>query len=235
MKKVVVFNGSPRKNGNTVAMVSAFREGVRRQASGGPDEPVHSTYHEFQLGELQIKNCTGCLRCNILKRCSLRGDDWERVSADILDADVLVFASPVYFHHVTAPMKNLIDRFRSFVHVQITETGIQHTPHQEWNKDFVLLLPMGSSDDSDAQPVVDLFEYMCEILGKNNRLHVIKGTRLAVTNHILKSEEELKTLYPKLGLPLHLAAIDAQRNAALLAQCRELAAGLVASPASSAG
>lgn len=217
MRKIVAFNGSPRKNGNTSAMLRMLREGF--QASG-------VRYQEYSTNELHIQNCTGCLRCNILKRCSLRDDDWERVSADILDADVLVFASPIYFHHVTAPMKNLIDRFRSFVHVQITETGIKHTPHQEWNKDFVLLLPMGSSDDSDAQPVIDLFQYMCEILGENNRLHVILGTRLAVTNHILKSEEELEKLYPKLKLPTELAEIDARRNAKLLVECRALGEGL---------
>lgn len=213
MKKILAFNGSPRKNGNTSAMLETFKNSFQSSVI---------SYQEYNNSELNIKNCTGCLRCNILKRCSLRDDDWERVSAEILDADVLVFASPIYFHHVTAPMKQLIDRFRSFVHVQITETGIKHTPHTDWNKDFVLLLPMGSSDDSDAQPVIDLLEYMCEILGPKNRLHIIKGTRLAVTNHIKKTKEELQILYPKLGLPVELATSDTIRNKELLITIRQL-------------
>jgi len=172
--------------------------------------------------ELNIKNCSGCLRCNMLRRCSLRDDDWTDISEKILEADILVFASPIYFHHVTAPMKKLIDRFRSFVHVQITETGITHTPWAEWNKDFVLILPMGSSNDIDAQPVVDLFNYISSILGPKNRLHVIKGTRLAVVKQVTKSREELEILYPKLQLPIELAKDDAVQNQELMEECRKL-------------
>lgn len=212
-KKILAFNGSPRKSGNTSLLLKQFSMGT--EASGVSTEII---FPEL----LNLENCRGCLRCNILKRCSIRGDDWEEISQKILEADVLVFASPIYFHHITAPLKKLIDRFRSFVHVQITETGIDHTPHTEWNKDFVLILPMGSSDDVDAQPVVDLFKYMCEILGSKNRLHVVKGTRLAVVKHVEKTEEELEVLYPRLGLPVKLAKGDAVRNAELMEECFEL-------------
>ncbi len=217
MKKILAFNGSPRRSGNTSLMLKQFAEGT--EASGGNTEIIYPD-------ELELENCKGCLRCNILKRCSIRGDDWEDISRKILDADVLVFASPIYFHHVTAPLKKLIDRFRSFVHVQITETGIDHTPHTDWDKDFVLILPMGSSDDIDAQPVVDLLEYMCDILGSKNRLHVIKGTRLAVVKQVGKTLEELEVLYPKLGLPVSLAKGDALKNEKLMEQCFELGRGL---------
>jgi len=141
------------------------------------------------------------------------------VSGKISEADVLVFASPVYFHHVSAPMKKLLDRFRSFVKVQITETGLLHTPHQVWNKDFVLILCMGSSDAIDGQPVIDLFNYMTEILGKGNRLHVITGTRLAMVHQVTKSAEELAALYTKLGLSENLAAGDAEKNRKILDDC----------------
>ena len=108
------------------------------------------------------------------------------------------------------------------MHVQITETGLIHTPWAEWNKDFVLILPMGSSDDIDAQPVVDLFNYMCAILGPKNRLHVVKGTRLAVVKQVGKTEKELEVLYPKLSLPTRLAKADSVRNQELMEECFEL-------------
>jgi hypothetical protein len=73
-----------------------------------------------------------------------------------------------------------LDRFRPFNHVQITETGLEHTPWQEWKKDFVLLLTMGSPDPSDAKPVIDLFDFVKSILGHGNKLHVITATRVAV-------------------------------------------------------
>ena len=194
-------------------MLDKFTRGT--EASGVITEVIRTD-------SINLENCKGCLRCNILKKCSLRGDDWEDISKKILDADVLVFASPVYFHHVTAPLKMIIDRFRSFVHIQITESRLIHTPWAEWKKDFVLILPMGSSDDIDAQPVIDLFNYMCSIMGPNNHLHVIKGTRLAVVKQVGKTEKELEVLYGKLRLPLKLAQSDAARNQHLLDECYEL-------------
>ena len=213
MKRVLVLNGSPRLNGNTSHLAAAFMKG---SVEAGADT------QEMLVRELNLKYCTGCLRCNILRRCSLRDDNWAEVSERIMASDVLVIASPVYFHHVTAPMKILIDRFRSFVKVQITETGLLHTPHNVWNKDFVLILPMGSSDASDALPVIDLFQYMTKILGSGNRLHVITGKRLAMVNQVTLPAEELATLYSRLELPVHLAEADALKNHVLLENCFQL-------------
>ncbi|MCB2197735.1 MAG: flavodoxin family protein [Bacteroidetes bacterium] len=219
MKKVLILDGSTRKMGNTSILIQHFTKGAEK----------NTTQIEHVLAKnLDIKYCNGCLRCNLIKRCSIRGDDWEELSQKINEADVLVFASPIYFHYVTAPLKNIIDRFRSFVHVQITETGLIHTPWKNWNKDFVLLLSMGSSDDSDAQPVIDLFEYMKDVLGDNNRLHVIKGTRLAVIKQVQKTEDELKELYPKLRLNEKLAEDDFKKNQKILKKCYELGEALTA-------
>jgi FMN-dependent NADH-azoreductase len=213
MKKILVLDGSTRKMGNTSILIKNFLEGARS----------NSPYiNQLLAKDLNIKYCNGCLRCNLIKRCSIRDDDWADLSTKIDEADVLVFASPVYFHYVSAPLKNIIDRFRSFVHVQITETGLIHRPWNNWNKDFVLLLSMGSSDDSDAQPIIDLFEYMKEVLGENNRLHVIKATRLAVIKQVQKTEDELKELYPKLMLSETLAKSDYKKNQDILKTCFNL-------------
>jgi len=213
MKKILVLDGSTRKQGNTSILVQHFIDGAK----------THTEKIEHVLAmDIDIKYCNGCLRCNLIKRCSIRDDDWADLSQKINDADVLVFASPIYFHYITAPLKNIIDRFRSFVHVQITETGLIHTPWNNWNKDLVLLLSLGSSDDSDTQPVIDLFEYMKEVLGDNNRLHVVKGTRLAVIKQVQKTEEELKELYPKLKLNKNLVGEDFKRNQEILKHCFNL-------------
>jgi len=212
MKKVVAFNGSARKAGNTSFLLESFTNGTAK-----PQQVETVLAHEIDL-----KYCTGCLRCNLVKRCTLRGDEWNELGAKILDADVLVFATPVYFHNVSAQLKKIIDRFRSFVHVQITETGLNHTPHQLWNKDFVLLLTLGSSSNEDAQPVIDLFRYMVDILGPDNRLHVITATRLGVIKQVVKNSEELAVLYPKMGLPEELAGEDYEKNKGVLKECFEL-------------
>ena len=154
MKKIVAFNGSARVNGNTHFLLKSFLEGAEK--SGAEIEKVNA--HEINLDY-----CTGCLRCNLIKRCSIRGDEWNELSAKILESDVLVFATPIYFHHVSGQLKKIIDRFRSFVHVQITESGLKHTPHLEWDKDFVLLMSLGSSSDADAKPVIELFKYILKL------------------------------------------------------------------------
>jgi multimeric flavodoxin WrbA len=213
MKKVIAFNGSPRKKGNSSVMLQHFLDGVND--TSGIQEVFHAN-------ELHLEYCKGCLRCNLLGRCSNENDDWKNISAKILESDVVVFASPIYFHHLTASLKKIIDRFRSFVKVQITETGLKHTPWHEWNKDFVLLLSMGSSDEVDARPVIDLFEFMTEMLGKNNKLHIITATRLAIIGQLLKTQTELENLYTKFKLPEHLASSDASKNKKTLDHCYNL-------------
>lgn len=210
MKKILALNGSMRKTGNTATLLNHFLAGAQNHTDHIEKIAAHETSLEY---------CRGCLRCNLLKHCSIQGDDWEDISRKILKADILVFASPVYFHHVSAQLKKIIDRFRSFAHVQITEKGLKHTPWQEWKKDFVLLASMGSSDDSDAQAVIDLFTFISTILGSGNRLHVIKCTRLAVVKQLEKTEDELEALYSKMQLPEHLAKEDFERNQKLLKQC----------------
>jgi multimeric flavodoxin WrbA len=213
MTKILAFNGSPRPSGNTTHLLNAFISGAKE--NGVAPELFHSH-------KLDLKECTGCLRCNVLKRCSISGDSWGELSAKIIESDVLVFGSPIYFHHVPSSMKKLLDRFRSLVHVRVTETGLIHTPYHEWKKDFVLILSLGASQTDDAQPVIDLFKYLCSIMGPQNKLHVITGTRLAMVNQVNHNEEELVALYKKMGLPNDLASEDYIINRELLAQCHEL-------------
>ena len=213
MKKIVAFNGSARKNGNTNFLLNSFLNGAEKYDTDSDIVNAH---------EINLDYCTGCLRCNLIKRCSIRGDDWSNLSAKILDSDILVFATPIYFHHVSGQLKKVIDRFRSFFHVQITESGLNHTPHTEWNKDFVLLLSLGSSSDKDAQPVIELFKGLTKILGHKNRLHVIIATRLGVTKQVVKSKDELTNLYPKLGLSVKLVDADFHKNHQVLQKCFEL-------------
>ncbi|MFC2137103.1 NAD(P)H-dependent oxidoreductase [Bacteroidota bacterium] len=218
MKKILAFTGSPRNNGNSTILLESFLSGIKEHSNKTEIIDVHN---------INLKYCTGCLRCNILGRCSISDDDWPTISKKIEDSDILVFSSPIYFHHVPAALKKVIDRFRSFVKVQITETGLNHTPWKTWKKDFVLLLTMGSSDVADAKPVRGLFEFMKSILGSENKLHVITATRLAVTKQIIKNEEELKDLYRKLKLPEKLINDDYMQNMQTLDKCFKLGKKLV--------
>ncbi len=205
--KILAFKASPRRDGNSTALLESFLAGAVE--AGAVTETVDTE-------KADIIPCRGCLRCNLLKRCIIRKDGWQELSSKILDANVLVFATPIYFHHTTASCKRILDRFRSFIQVQITETGLIHTPHQPWNKKFVLIAALGSSSGEDAEPLIDLFGFIQETLGENNSFESIIGTRLAVGGQIRFTEEQLVDLYPKLGLPVRLATGDAKRAGALM-------------------
>jgi len=210
MKQIFALNGSPRPSGNTTFLSDAFLKGA---------EINQAISNSVRTHELNISDCNGCLRCNLIKRCSISNDDWSEISQRILDSDILVFASPVYFHHFPASVKAVLDRFRSFVKVTITEDSLDHQPWTEWDKDFVLLLTMGSSDNADAQPIIDLFDYMVNMLGPKNRLHIITATRLALIKQVSMGQEDLEKLYTKLNLPVHLAEEDVLINAQILENC----------------
>jgi putative NADPH-quinone reductase len=215
---VLAFSSSPRTNANSTALLEAFEGGL--QDEGGSLEMIDA-------GKCNVKPCRGCLRCNLIKRCALPNDDWPALCEKILAADVLVFAGPIYFHHVAAPLKMILDRFRSFMNVRITEQGLVHTPWHEWEKHFVLLLTMGSPSDEDARPVVELFEYITGVLGPANRLSVLSATGLALAGQIQMSSEQLSQAYENLGLDTNRVDKDFPRNQGFLSRARELGRSVV--------
>jgi multimeric flavodoxin WrbA len=99
--KIAVFNGSPRKE-NTSAMVEAFCEGA--EAAGHEVE----TYH---VGRMKIEGCHGCEYCHTKGegKCVLK-DDLEKILPAYKEADMIVFASPVYYFTMTAQMEAAIQR-----------------------------------------------------------------------------------------------------------------------------
>lgn len=103
--KVLVLNGSPRPNGNTARMVSVFREAA--EASG----------HEVIVIPVCRKNIKGCLACEY---CHLKGngsciqkDDMQEIYGHLKDSNMLVLASPIYYHGISGQLKCAVDRFYS--------------------------------------------------------------------------------------------------------------------------
>ncbi|MBN2010958.1 flavodoxin family protein [candidate division KSB1 bacterium] len=211
--RILAFQGSPRPNGNSTLLLNEFIRGARDQGADISTIVAHA---------VNIKPCRGCLKCNMLKRCAIHNDDWPALSEQILEADCLLFATPVYFHHMPGPLKTILDRFRSFMHVQITEIGLRHTPWHMWQKHFVAIMTLGSSSADDTTSLMDLFQFMVKEFGPGNTFSSVIGTRLAVPKHVIFSHNDLQQLYPKLNLSQSLALDDYQRNQQLLNRCYEL-------------
>lgn len=99
-KKVLIISSSPRKGGNSETLAAAFAKGA--QEAGHEVETVY-------LREKQLGFCRGCLACQKLGHCVI-SDDAVGIAQKMHDAEVLVFATPVYYYSVSGQLKTMLDR-----------------------------------------------------------------------------------------------------------------------------
>ena len=99
--KIVVLNGSPRKGGNTEIMTQAFAEAARKN---------QNEVSILDVAPMNIRGCLGCKYCWAHKGECVQKDDMGKVFEALVDADMVVFASPIYWFDITAQMKTVIDR-----------------------------------------------------------------------------------------------------------------------------
>ena len=101
--KVVAFNGSGRKDGNTAMLIRQVFEGL--EAKGVECEMI-------QLAGQAIRGCTACGSCrrNRDQRCIIDSDPVNEYIATMIEAEGIILASPVYFADITPELKALIDR-----------------------------------------------------------------------------------------------------------------------------
>lgn len=99
-KKVLVISTSPRKGGNSEALADEFIRGA--QEAGNRVEKI--TLYDKSIGF-----CKGCLACQTTRRCIIR-DDADAIAQDMLTADVIAFATPIYYYGMCGQMKTMLDR-----------------------------------------------------------------------------------------------------------------------------
>lgn len=100
MKKVVVVTSSPRKGGNSEVLAQKFADGAA--AAGHKVKFV-------AVRDVGLQFCTGCLYCQTHEKCVLK-DGMNDLYSDFENADVLVFATPVYYYAVSGQLKTFLDR-----------------------------------------------------------------------------------------------------------------------------
>ena len=105
MKKVVLLSGSPRPNGNSSMLCDEF---IRGAAEAG------NKAEKILLSRKKVAGCMGCNACYRNGGICVQKDDMEEIKNKLLEADVIVLASPVYFYSMTAQLKAVIDRTYSF-------------------------------------------------------------------------------------------------------------------------
>ncbi len=100
MSKVLIISTSLRKNSNSEYLARECEKGAKNAG------------HEVQFISLKGKKisfCTGCLACQKSGACVIKDDVFE-ISEKVKNADVLIFATPVYYYEMSGQMKTLIDR-----------------------------------------------------------------------------------------------------------------------------
>lgn len=99
-KNILVISTSPRKGGNSETLADAFIHGA--------NESGHST-EKICLYDKTISFCKGCLACLKSHRCVIH-DDADDIAQKMSKADVLVFATPIYYYEMCGQMKTMLDR-----------------------------------------------------------------------------------------------------------------------------
>ena len=102
--KIVVLEGSPNKNGSSNMLAEGFIRGAK--------EAGHSV-KIVDAAHAKIHPCTGCIHGGYEGPCS-QTDDMNVIRRTILDADMMVFVTPLYYYGMSAQLKTLIDRFCAF-------------------------------------------------------------------------------------------------------------------------
>lgn len=100
MKNVLIISSTPRKNGNS--------EVLAREFARGATDAGHKAEIIF-LRDYNLKYCIGCYACSDTGKC-IHKDEMNSLQEKLLKADVIVFATPVYFYSMSGQLKVFIDR-----------------------------------------------------------------------------------------------------------------------------
>lgn len=102
--KIMVLMGSPNRPGSSHLLAECFSQGA---------EEAGHTVKLMDVAHGNIHPCTGCIHCGYEGPC-VQKDDVEAIRGEILDADMMVFVTPLYYYGMSAQLKILVDRFCAF-------------------------------------------------------------------------------------------------------------------------
>lgn len=154
MKKVLILSGSPRKGGNSDILCDQFAKGA--QEAGNQVEKI-------RVADRKIGYCRACYYCrDHAGECAIK-DDMAEVLQKMIDADVIVLASPVYFYSIDAQLKAVIDRtVARWLEVK--------------NKEFYYIATCAEEDKGATLTTLDCFRGYADCVEGAKECGVIYGT-----------------------------------------------------------
>ena len=172
-KKILILSTSPRKGGNSDGLADAFAEGAR--------EAGHQV-EKIVLYDKTIGFCRGCLACQKTQRCVIR-DDADAIAQTMRSAEVIVFATPVYFYEMCGQMKTLLDRSNPLF------------PSDYAFRDIYLLATAADSAESSMDGAVKGLEGWIACFEKAALRGVVRGTGADGAGTILQVPAALKSAF----------------------------------------
>ena len=161
MRKILILNGSARRKGNTRFLIDQLNDVL------GTKEMESRVLH---LHELNIENCRGCFWCykGFPLRCVQDDDDMNGIYPEIIEADTIVFASPIYWFNYSGQLKLFIDRLVA-LHV---EGG-----HKLDGKRFAAILVYGDTnvEGSGVQHAMNSIKHLIRYM-KGETIGIVHGT-----------------------------------------------------------
>jgi len=182
-KKIVILNGSPRRNGNTSALVKKFTEGA---------ESAGNTVTEFFLDKMNINGCKGCFGGHSNKDCPcVQRDDMAKIYPSVRECDVVVLATPLYYWTMSGQIRTAIDRLFAL------EEGDSNLLRGHGRAGVLLMAAEGHG----FEDVLLYYEHLMEHLKWDNLGHVLAGGNgdIGDINNTAEGKEKLEEAY-KLGL-----------------------------------
>ena len=143
-KKIVVLTGSPRKNGNSAYLAEQFIKGA--------EEKGHEVFR-FDCAFKQVEPCRACNRCGMDGPC-IFNDDFQELRPRLIEADMVVFATPMYYFSISAQMKRVIDRFYA-INGQIKGA----------HKKAAFLMTYADTARKEAEPMLVHYHTLMDYLG----------------------------------------------------------------------
>ncbi len=155
-KKILILNSSPRPNGNTESLVDEFIRGAK--------DSGHDTI-KFNIRQMNINPCLACEGCHTGKGTPcIQKDDMQKIYDVWDDADVIVFASPVYWMQMNAQMMLVRDRLYA-----------KPAAQDKKKKEAVLILSSATPAEDLYKMPEEYYDYLLGVFGYTDRGRIIAG------------------------------------------------------------
>lgn len=163
MKNILIISGSGRPGGNTAQLADAFTRGA--------EEAGHRV-ERVSLIKTKVNGCLGCNACRWGKPC-VQKDDFNDLAPKLLAADLIVFASPLYYFSWSSRIQALIERFYCLTE-QEPNPQLGRYGKYPFKGDCALLMTAADGDFWTFEQAMNHYRYtMISYIGFNDKGHVL--------------------------------------------------------------